>query len=102
MIYDMSIIVTAEANHPIIWEFYQNNQPYLVNGRAYQMVIRENEDGTPTPGVDVTFVCVADANRAECTGDCTTLIPGTKYSFQVVEDGIAIISGKCDVVARLV
>lgn len=101
MIYDSHIIVTAEANHSVIFEFTQGGVPYSVVGRVYAMVIRSQEDGTVTAG-DVTFACTAVSNRAECIGNCAGLVFGQRYFFQVVEDGQAIISGTCDVVKRLV
>jgi hypothetical protein len=101
VIYNANIVVTAEVNHPIIWEFTDNGQPFSVVGRTYSMVIRQEEDGTVTSGVDVTFTCVVSTNRCQCTGDCSTLTPGVKYFFQLVENGIAIITGTATVAPRL-
>lgn len=101
MIYDQHIVVTSEPNHPVIWEFHDNGQPYDVTGRVYQMVIRRNEDATPHAD-DVTFACTVTANRVECVGDCSTLQHGIQYNFQLVENGIAIITGKATPVPRYV
>ena len=97
-----NINVVNEASHPVIWDFYEENEsdPFSVVGRTYQMAIRA-VPGVVTPGTDVVFACNAVSNRAECIGNCSTLTPGVTYTFGVLEDDVTIITGTCTVTARV-
>lgn len=87
MVTILPITVVNEPDHPVEFDV----APIEPQGKTYAMQIRQ--DPASTGAAQATFTPTIVGSMVRMVGDCSSLVAGTRYYYDLEENGVTICTG---------